>query len=170
MICAYDRIRDATSKCAQTLTQVSLIYRTEPTTKKREKEELKSKNGYAQVSVTVQGIHKVSPEEKEGYGGKNLQKRQQCGLTSNYFDHSLATVIMWHQLFTSVQYPVTKWFCVYPTTETDVYYAHNAHAGYCNMAHHAAMFFTVKNANCLHRHGSYDLSGTIQICLLLLLL
>ena len=42
-------IRDAVLTCAQKLTRVSLIYRTEPTTKKGKTEEiLKSKNGYAQ--------------------------------------------------------------------------------------------------------------------------
>jgi len=42
-------IRDAVLMCAQKLTRVSLIYRTEPTTKKGKTEEiLKSKNGYAQ--------------------------------------------------------------------------------------------------------------------------
>jgi len=40
-----DTIRGAILTCAQKLTQVSLIYRTEPKTKKRKKEKLKSKNG-----------------------------------------------------------------------------------------------------------------------------
>ena len=43
----YDTIRDAILTCAQKLTQVSLIYCTEPKTKKWGKE-LKSKNGCAQ--------------------------------------------------------------------------------------------------------------------------
>jgi len=42
----YDTIRDAILTCAQKLTRVSLIYRTEPTTKKWKTE--KRKNGYAQ--------------------------------------------------------------------------------------------------------------------------
>jgi len=67
-------IRDAILTCAQKLTLVSLIYCTEPKTKKCEKE-LKSKNGYAQkYRYTVRGIRGVSPEEeKVGYGGKDLQ-------------------------------------------------------------------------------------------------
>ena len=41
----YDTILDAISTCAEKLTQVSLIYRTEPTSKKGKKEELDTKNG-----------------------------------------------------------------------------------------------------------------------------
>ena len=45
----YDTIRDAILTCARKPTRVSLIYRTEPTTKKcKTKKKLKSKNGYAQ--------------------------------------------------------------------------------------------------------------------------
>jgi len=43
----YDT-RDATLTCARKPTRVSLIYRTEPTTKKCKTEKLKSKNGYPQ--------------------------------------------------------------------------------------------------------------------------
>jgi len=40
-------------------------------------EKLKSKNGYAQkYRYTGRGIRGVSPEEKYGYGGKDLQKRE----------------------------------------------------------------------------------------------
>jgi len=72
-------IRDAILTCAQKLTLVSLIYCTEPRTKKCEKG-LKSKNGYAQqYRYTVRGIRGVSPEEeKVGYGGKDLQKKFQA--------------------------------------------------------------------------------------------
>ena len=45
----YDRIRDAILTCARKPTWVSLIYRTEPATKKCKTEKLKSKNGYAQT-------------------------------------------------------------------------------------------------------------------------
>ena len=41
-------IRDAMFTCARKPASVSLIYRTEPTTKKCKTEKLKSKNGYAQ--------------------------------------------------------------------------------------------------------------------------
>ena len=47
----YDTIRDVILTCARKLTWVSLIYRTEPTTKKckhTETEKLKSNNGYAE--------------------------------------------------------------------------------------------------------------------------
>ena len=44
----YDTIRDAILTCARKPTRVSLIYRTEPTTKKCKTEKLKSKDGYAQ--------------------------------------------------------------------------------------------------------------------------
>ena len=44
----YDTIRDAILTCARKPTWVSLIYRTEPTTKKCKTERLKSKNGYDQ--------------------------------------------------------------------------------------------------------------------------
>jgi len=72
-------IRDAILTCTQKLTLVSLIYCTEPKTKKSEKE-LKSKSGYAQkYRYTVRGIHGVSPEEeKVGYSGKDLQKKFQA--------------------------------------------------------------------------------------------
>jgi len=41
----YDMIRGAILTCAQKPTRVSLIYRTEPTTKKWKTEKPKSKNG-----------------------------------------------------------------------------------------------------------------------------
>ena len=44
----YDTIRDAILTCARKPTWVSLIYRTETTTKRCKTEKLKSKNGYAQ--------------------------------------------------------------------------------------------------------------------------
>ena len=44
----YDTMRDAILTCARKLTRVSLIYRTEPTSKKWKIGNLKSKNGYAQ--------------------------------------------------------------------------------------------------------------------------
>jgi len=44
----YDRMRDAILTSARKPTWVSLIYRTETTTKKCKTENLKSKNGYAQ--------------------------------------------------------------------------------------------------------------------------
>jgi len=45
----YDTIRDAILMCARKPTWVSLIYHTEPTTKKCKTEKLKSKDRYAQI-------------------------------------------------------------------------------------------------------------------------
>ena len=44
----HDTIRDDILTCARKPTGVSLIYRTEPTTKKCKTEKLKSKNAYGQ--------------------------------------------------------------------------------------------------------------------------
>jgi len=50
----------------------------EPTTKKWKTEKVKK---WICSEVSVQGIHVVSPEEeKEGYGGKDLQKRKVLSL------------------------------------------------------------------------------------------
>ena len=75
-----DTIRDHNVRSIAA-TRVSLIYRTESTTKNWKTENLKSKKKrYAQkYRHTVRGIRGVSPgEEKEGYeyGGKDLQKRK----------------------------------------------------------------------------------------------
>ena len=72
-------IRDTGLTRTQKPTWVSLIYRTEPTTTKcenRKKTKKQKKIIYAQKYRSVlRGIHVVSPEEeKEGYGGKDLQK------------------------------------------------------------------------------------------------
>jgi len=63
----YDTIRDAILTCARKPTRVSLIYRTEPTTKKcKTKKKLKSKKtdmlGCNSKSL---GKHVVSPEEEK---------------------------------------------------------------------------------------------------------
>jgi len=76
-------IRDAIVKCAQKPTRVSLIYHTEPTTKKwKNRKTKKVKNGYAQKRrKTVRRIRGISPEEeKVGYDGKDLQKRKVLSL------------------------------------------------------------------------------------------
>ena len=68
-----DTIRDAILTCAQKLTKVSLIYHTEPTTKKWKTEKLKSKKTDMLRSIGKQfgeSVESCSPEEeKEGYGG-----------------------------------------------------------------------------------------------------
>ena len=49
----------------------------EPETKKWKTENLQGKRICSEVSVDSPGIRGVSPEEeKEGYGGKDLQKRE----------------------------------------------------------------------------------------------
>jgi len=78
-----ETIRDAVLSCAQKLTRVSLISRTEPTKSgKKQKKKLNSKNRHAQkYRKTVREICGVNlEEEKEGYGGKDLQKRNVLSL------------------------------------------------------------------------------------------
>ena len=59
-------IRDAILPCARKPTRVSLIYRTEPTTKKCKTEELKcNKRICSEVTVNSLGNHVVSPEEEK---------------------------------------------------------------------------------------------------------
>jgi len=63
----YDTIRDAILTCAQKPTSVTLIYCTEPTTKKWKTEKVKSKKQIcSEVSVGLNspGFHVVSPEQK----------------------------------------------------------------------------------------------------------
>jgi len=59
---------------------VSLIYRTEPKPKKwKKRKKLKKITKDMLISIGKQsgwGIHGVSPEEEEGYDGKNLHKRK----------------------------------------------------------------------------------------------
>ena len=75
----YDTIRDAFLTCAQKPTRVSLIYRTESTTKKWKTEKLKSKKRIcSEVSVSSQGNLK---KKRKGCGGrKDLQKRKVLSL------------------------------------------------------------------------------------------
>jgi len=72
----YDTIRDAVLTCAQKPTRVSLTYRTEPTTEKYKKTDM-----LRSIGKQSRGIRGVSPEEeKEGYGGKRLQKMKVLSL------------------------------------------------------------------------------------------
>ena len=75
----YDTIRDAFLTCAQKPTRVSLIYRTESTTKKWKTEKLKSKKRIcSEVSVSSPGNLK---KKRKGCGGrKDLQKRKVLSL------------------------------------------------------------------------------------------
>ena len=71
----YDTIRDAILTCARKPTWVSLIYRTETTTKNCKTEKLKSKNRYRpmlEVTVKVWGIMSVLKKKKKGWSGKDL--------------------------------------------------------------------------------------------------
>ena len=63
----YATIRDAILTCARKPTWVSIICRTEPTTKmcKIEKKTTKLKRICSEVTVKVWGIHVVSPEEEK---------------------------------------------------------------------------------------------------------
>ena len=77
----YDTIRDAILTCARKPTWVSLIYRTETTTKNcKTEKKLKSKNRYARSNSKSLGNHVVSPEEEKG----RLQCRPKtCNLLSH---------------------------------------------------------------------------------------
>jgi len=55
ILTTHDTIRDATLTCAQKLTWVSLIYRTEPTTEKWKKLKIKKKRICSEVSVNSPG-------------------------------------------------------------------------------------------------------------------
>jgi len=73
----YDTIRDAILTCARNPTWVSLIYRTESTTKKCKTEKLKSKKNRicSEVKWTVWGIHAIqSWRRKEGHGVRSSKK------------------------------------------------------------------------------------------------
>ena len=78
----YDTIRDAILTCARKPTWVSLIYRTETTTKKCKTEKLESeKRICSKVTVNSQGNPcSQSWQRPEGYGGKDLQKRKVLSL------------------------------------------------------------------------------------------
>ena len=70
-------IRDAILTCAQKPTWVSLIYHTEPTTKKLEKLESR-KQICSEITVNSLGnpCSKSWRRKREGCGGKDLQKRK----------------------------------------------------------------------------------------------
>jgi len=77
----YDTIRDAILTCARKPTRVSLIYRTETTTKNCKTEKLKSKNRYARSNSKSLWNHVARPEgEKRGCSGNDLQKRKALSL------------------------------------------------------------------------------------------
>jgi len=62
---AYDTIRDAILTCARKPTRVSLIYRTETTTKSCKTQKLKSKSRYVRNNSKSLGNHVVSSEEEK---------------------------------------------------------------------------------------------------------
>jgi len=61
----YDTIRDAILTCARKPTRVSLIYRTEPTTKKCKTEKLKVKRDMLRSNSKSLWNHVVSNEEEK---------------------------------------------------------------------------------------------------------
>ena len=75
----YDTTRDAILTCARKPTRVSLIYCTEPTTKKCKKTDKKLKSKKRICSeVTVNSPENPCSQSwrrNEGYGGKDLQKK-----------------------------------------------------------------------------------------------
>jgi len=75
----YDTIRDAILTCARKPTRVSLIYRTEPTTKKCKNRKTKSSKQICS-EVTVNSLGNPCSEsrrrKRKGCGGKDLQKRK----------------------------------------------------------------------------------------------
>ena len=64
MYIRYDTMRDAILTCARKPTRVSLIYRTETTTKNCKTEKLTSKNILARSNSKSLGNHVVSPEQE----------------------------------------------------------------------------------------------------------
>jgi len=77
----FDTMPDATLTCGQKLTRVSLICRTEPTTEKWKTEKLKTDVLRSIGKQSAGNPWRVSPEEeKEGYGGNDLQKRKVLSL------------------------------------------------------------------------------------------
>ena len=63
--------------CARKPTRVSLIYRTETTSKNCKAEKLNSKNRYVRSNSKSLGNHVVSlEEESESWSGKDFQKKK----------------------------------------------------------------------------------------------
>jgi len=76
---AYDTTRDVILTCAQKLTRVSLIYRTEPTTKKWKTEKLKSKKPDMLRSIGKQSwesVESVSKKKKKVTVGRICRKEK----------------------------------------------------------------------------------------------
>ena len=75
----YDTIRGAILTCARKPTRVSLIYRTEPTTKKCKNRKTKSRKQICS-EITVNSLGNSCSEswirKRKGCGGKDLQKRK----------------------------------------------------------------------------------------------
>ena len=75
----YASLRDANLTCNLKLTRVSLIYRTEPATKKWKKLKRK-KRVCSEVSVNSPWNSWSPEDEKEDYGGEDLQRRNVLSL------------------------------------------------------------------------------------------
>ena len=70
----YDTIRDAVLKCAQKPTQVTLIYRTEPTTKKWKTAKLKSKKTDVLSKQSGKSVESVQEKKRKAAVGRICRK------------------------------------------------------------------------------------------------
>ena len=72
----YDTIRDAISTCYQKLTRVSLIYRTEPTTKKWKTEKRKKRILRSVNKQSGESVESVLKEKRKPTVGRICRKRK----------------------------------------------------------------------------------------------
>jgi len=95
---AGDTIRDAILTCARKLTWVSLIYRTEPTTKKCKNRKTKSrKQIWSEIGLTVNCLGNPCSEsrrrKRKGCGGKDLQKRTVLSLEWKWVGDGIPSIL-----------------------------------------------------------------------------
>ena len=81
-------IRRASLTCAQKLTQVTLIYRTQPTTNRLRKEKLKSKKTDVLGSIGKQSgesVESVLKKKRKATQGRNARRYKHCRQVTKYF-------------------------------------------------------------------------------------